>query len=159
MLFVCRWSPGHSAGAAVWCGGVVGAAGERSRDQRLPQRPETGGGVRGQGQSSGPTVQRADMWPGKWIKEGKASRHKFKSCIHKNLSDSKVKREKQNTLIWHQCEKCSLNMTQSVKVGVKNMEIMAENGQEWRVERNNDLLGTSGKQREEKCHFLTDAEW
>lgn len=45
------FDPGHTAGAALRCGGVVRSAGERPGDQQLPHRPETGRGVRGQGQS------------------------------------------------------------------------------------------------------------
>lgn len=40
---------GRASGAAAWGCGVVGAAGQRHHDQRLPQRRETSWGVRGQG--------------------------------------------------------------------------------------------------------------
>lgn len=58
------WSAGHAAGSAVWGGGVVGAAGERLGDQRLPQRPETSGGIRGQGPSLRLTRQLGNRWSG-----------------------------------------------------------------------------------------------
>ena len=49
---LCVLVSGYSVGAAVWCRVSVGPAGERHRDLWFPERPEEGGGVPGQGQST-----------------------------------------------------------------------------------------------------------
>lgn len=70
-LYICCFpSAGHTAGAALRSRGIFDATGKRSGDQWVPQRPEAGGGVRGQGQNT------VDRWETPDMRTGSVNRTK-----------------------------------------------------------------------------------
>lgn len=73
-------------------GGVDGTAGQGPRDQRLPPRPEMGGGVRGQGQSN-----RADM--NKRREEVTRRQTRAQSHIKLTREESEGRRQKDKTMV------------------------------------------------------------